>query len=299
MGLLDKVRKLESLKKPPELPRYFLFKFVFESLLKDIGAREGAFLVKQGKFFHLAFPINVDCDVFRKYSLDASLISSSSEKGEGAFLLLEKETDSISEMELLSTSLLYKMDELGCIFLLMDFADRANVIEKNNDVLLAKVKEFKKVYEQNKILVDTSIPLFPKYLGISAIESKMQGAVLASTTPNFLEFNFSSMFNFPFLHQDRDNLPLFYSIVNRITKMIGRSNFTILEKNLTLNACIFASIPLDYITYSSTLKTVLFSIYGCELIDKLEISFVKTLSDKKERIASWIADSYDPYSYEC
>ena len=81
--------------------------------------------------------------------------------------------------------------------------------------------------------------------------------------------------------------------------MIGRSNLAILDKNLILNACIFSSIPLDYGVYSSTLKTVLFSIYGKELIEKLEISFVKTLYDKRERISSWIAESYDPYSYEC
>lgn len=297
MGLLDKVRKLENEKK--ELPRYFLFKLAFESFLKDIGARKGSFLLKQGKVFNLAFPINIDCDIFRKYSLDASLMSSVEEDESGAFVLFNKDVASSIKMELLATSLLHKMDDLGCVFLLLDFDNRMDIIKNNNDILLAKIKEFKSEYDQNKILIDTSIPLFIKYLGSSAIESKMQGAVLASTKPNFLEFNFSSMFNLSSLHQDIDNLPLFYSIVNRISKMIGRSNLAILDKNLILNACIFSSVPLDYGVYSSTLKTVLFSIYGKELIEKLEISFVKTLYDKRERISSWIAESYDPYSYEC
>ena len=297
MGLLDKVRKLENEKK--ELPRYFLFKLAFESFLKDIGARKGAFLLKQGKVFNLAFPINIDCDIFRKYSLDASLMSSVEEDESGAFVLFNKDVASSIKMELLATSLLHKMDDLGCVFLLLDFDNRMDIIKNNNDILLAKIKEFKSEYDQNKILIDTSIPLFIKYLGSSAIESKMQGAILASTKPNFLEFNFSSMFNLSSLHQDTDNLPLFYSIVNRISKMIGRSNLAILDKNLILNACIFSSIPLDYGVYSSTLKTVLFSIYRKELIEKLEISFVKTLYDKRERISSWIAESYDPYSYEC
>lgn len=300
MGLLDRAKKLEIAKREDGLPRYFLFKFAFESFLKDIGARKGAFLVKQGKYFHLAFPINIDCEVFKKYSLDATLMMSFEEVENTPFVLFDKDVEDSVEIELLSTSILYKLDDLGCVFLLLDFANRLDVLKNNEKILISKTKDFEKEYEKNEILINTSIPPFPKYIGVSSIESKMQGAVLASTSPNFIEFTFSSMFDFSSLHRNKDELPLFYSIVNRISKMIGRSNFAILEKDLVLNVCIFSSIPLDDVVYSSTLRTVLCSIYGKDLVDKLGISFIRTLHDKSEKISSWINESYNPLdSYEC
>lgn len=292
MGLLDKVKKLENEKKDDNLPRYFLFKTLFESFLKDINAKKGAFLVKQGKFFHLAFPINIETEVYRRYSLDASIMLSVDEDTDAPFVLLDG--DASLEMDILRTSLLYKLDDLGCAFLLLSFENRLEIIQNSRDKLISKIETFQKEYEQNEILISTSIPPFPKYTGTSSIESKMEGAVLASTKPNFLEFCFASMFDFSSLHADADNLPLFYSIVNRIGNMIGRSNFAILEKDLTLNVCIFSSLPLDNEIYGVTLKTVLSSIYGKDLIDKLEVVFVKTLHDKYEKISSWISESYNP-----
>ena len=300
MGLLDKVKKLENVKREDELPRYFLFKFTFESFLKDIGARKGAFLVKQGKYFRIAFPINIDCEMFKKYSLDANLMMSFEEVENTPFVLFEKNVDNSIETKLLNTSILYKLDDLGCVFLLLDFANRLDILKNNEEVLISKTKDFEKEYEQNEILINTSVPPFPKYVGISSIESKMQGAVLASTSPNFIEFTFSSMFDFSYLHKNKEELPLFYSIVNRISKMIGRSNFAILEKDLVLNVCIFSSLPLDDVVYSSTLRTVLCSIYGKDLVDKLGISFIRTLHDKHEKISSWVSESYNPLdTYEC
>ena len=298
MGLLDKVEKFENIKKEGELSRYFLFKSVFESFLKDVGARKGAFLVKQGRFFHLAFPVNVDCEFFRRYSLDASLMSSIENFENTPFLLFNKKIDDSTEV--LNTSFLYSFDDLGCVFLLLDFDNRLNILQNDKSFLISRIVDFEKEYKQNEILVNTSIPTFPKYVGVSSIESKMEGAVLASTSPNFLKFSFASMFDFSSLHNDKDNLPLFYSIVNRIGKMIGRSNFAILERDLTLNACIFSSVPLDGVVYTSTLKTVLSSIYGNDIIDKLDIFFVKTLHNKNEKIASWISECYNPLDgYEC
>ncbi|MGP1437984.1 MAG: hypothetical protein ACTTKH_02805 [Treponema sp.] len=295
MGLLDKLKKLENIKEDDDSPRYFLFKDLFENFLKSIDAKKGAFLVKQGKFFHLAFPINISCEVFRKYSFDASI--SIEEYSQEPFILFDKNIESSNsfETELLNTSVLYKLDDLGCVFLLLNFEDRLKAIQTNREELISKIEAFQKEYNQNEILINTSIPPYPKYIGISSIESKMQGAVLASTTPNFLKFHFSSMFELSSLHEEINNLPLFYSIVNRITNMIGRSNFAILEKDLTLNACIFSSLPLDGVIYSNTLKTVLSSIYGKDLINKLEISFIKELNDKHEKISSWINENYNPY----
>lgn len=294
MGLLDKVKKLENVRKDKESPRYFLFKFIFESLLKDIGAKRGAFLVKQGRNFCLAFPINIDCVLFRKYLLDATLILPIEEGKYDPFVLFDKVLGGSIEMELLNTSLLYKLDDLGCVFLLLDFDDRLSIIKNSKEMLLSKIGDFKGEYEKNRILVDTSIPPFQEYLSTSSIESKMRGATLACTIPNFFEFTFFSMFDFSSLHEDKDNLPLFYSIVNRIKKMIGRYNFAILDKNLVLNTCIFSSLTLDFMVYTSTLKTVLSSIYGKDLIDKLGISVIKTLHDKNERITSWILENYNP-----
>lgn len=294
MGLLDKIKKLETTKKEDELSRYFLFKLIFDSFLKDIGARAGAFLVKQGKYFHLAFPINMNSEIFKTFSLDATIMLSVEKKVGDCFLLFDENQGDFNEIELLKTSLLYELDDLGCSFLIIDFENRSNVLENNRDELISRILEFKKDYEQNEILINTAMPPFPKYIGTSSIESKMQGSVLASTNPNFLKFDFSSMFDFSSLHNDKDKLPIFYSIVNRISKMIGRSNFAILEKDLTLNVCIFSSLPLDDMIYEATLKTVLSSIYGKDLIDKLEISFIKTLHDKYERVSSWISENYNP-----
>ncbi|MGP1414869.1 MAG: hypothetical protein ACTTJ6_02880 [Treponema sp.] len=294
MGLLDKLKKIENSKKEDDLPRYFLFKLAFASFLKDVGAKRGAFLVKEGKYFHLAFPLDIDCEVFRSFSLDANVMLSIDRSQDAPFVFFDDASSDSQKFELLNTSLLYELDDLGCMFLLMEFEDRAKVLQDVRNELISKTENFKKEYEQNEILITTTIPPFPKYIGISSIESKMQGAVLASTSPNFLKFNFSLMFDFLSLHKDRDNLPLFYSMVNRISKMIGRSNFAILEKDFTLNACIFSTLPLDDAIYASTLKTVLCSIYGKDLIDKLEISFIKTLHDKHEKVSSWMSDNYNP-----
>ncbi len=292
MGLLSKIKELENEKKDDDLSRYFIFKSLFKSFLEDVGAKKGAFLVKHGKFFHLAFPVNIEAKVFTKYTLDASLILSIDNTPYEPFLLFN-EGDSL-EMELLGTSILYELDNLGCVFLLLSFENRLDVLQKNKKTLLSKIEDFKKEYEQNEILINTSTPPFPKYIGTSSIESKMQGSVLASTKPNFLEFRFTSMFDLSSLHQDTDDLALFYSIVNRINKMIGKPNFAILESNLILNACIFSSLPLDEVVYGTTLKTILSSMYGKDLITKLEIVFVKTLHDSHEKISSWINENYNP-----
>lgn len=301
MGLLEKVKSLEQEEASQNEGRYFFVRSSIASLLSELNIEYASFLLKKAGFFYLSLPFGLDSETFRKTEIDASLIASKLQGGASCIAFSSDDLKNSGETvgmgsSILSGAFLFPMDELGVEFLLLKFEDESLDIA-NKDVYASienKIGSIKKTYKENEMLVKTCLPSFPKYTGSTSIESKLQGSIVASTVANFMEFSFSDMFDFSLLHNDVDSLVIFYSIVNRISALVGKSNLTVLKKDLSLCTCVFSSQCVDEAIYSATLKNVLSSIYGTSLIKKLKINFFYDVKNAKDEIKSWIEDSYLP-----
>ncbi len=299
MGLLTKTKELKSTGEGKEpLPRYFLFRSLFSQFLSEVDALSGAFLVKHAGIFHFAFPVSFDAIIFNRavfdasYNLDGDFIELSSDRMKG-FL----NTDSSYELgALLLNSIIVPMEDNHCVFLFLKFKDGSDffVSQKKRDDVFSSIKDFKTKYKENETLIETCTPFFPKHLGFSFVESKLKGASIASTVANIINISFENAFKLASLNDDAENLAVFYSLVNRISILIGSSNLSVLEKDYSLKICVFSSQLLDEGIYNMVLKSVLSSIYGASLIDKLCITFDKEVASPKEEIRKWIENCYDP-----
>ena len=299
MGLLTKTKEFKATEEcRKDLPRYFSFKECFSHFLDEVGALSVAFLVKHAGLFHLAFPLSFDVATFKSASFDASYSL------EGTFVELFSESmDGFANIEseaglkyLRENSILIPMDERRCFFLFLKLKEGDSFFssQEKRDSLLSCVEAFKKTYKENETLIETCTLPISKGLGFSFVESKLKGAVIASTVANIIKISFESVFDLSLLEENIEDLKLFYSMANRISILIGSSNLAVLEKNYSLNVCIFSSQLLDEGIYTMTLKSVLSSIYGSSLIDKLTIKFEKGVSSPKEEIKRWIENIYYP-----
>lgn len=274
MGLLKKVKNLDMNVESPNkcIPRYELFKSRFAHFLGKMGAEYGAFLIKHAAVFHLAFPIGINADTFKNVFFDASVLLDVITSSK-MFLSFPNEMN--KDVCLLQGATLYPMDESSCVFLLLklDESSEVAISEEKKKELLCEIQTFKNEYRENESLIQTCTPLYKRYVGFSFLESKFDGSAQDSMTVNFIKFSFDNAFDLLRLEHDIDLLPLFYSLINRIGILIGKSNFSILQKDLSLNACIFSRQPLDETVYSRVLRNVLSSIYGESLIEKITISF--------------------------
>ena len=302
MGLLNKLKNLEGERKmesyTQDKPRYFFFKSLFASFLEKVHAEYGAFLVKHAGVFNIAFPIGIDSETFRLSSFDASFVSIDNISSFlDSFVILKQKECFECDASFFENTLLYSLDDGNCVFLLLKFDESPNVLfnDENKNDLICEVENFQKEYKNNRILIETCVPPFLKYVGSSSIESKLEGSLIASTIPNFIKFSFKDAFEISDLHSNLDSLVLFYSIVNRISSLIGRYSFAVLEKDLSLNVCIFSSQKLDKNVYGSTLKALLSSMYGFSLIERIGVDFHFDIKNAKEEIEAWVGDAYNPH----
>ena len=308
MGFLDKAKSIEATVVTPVTtdvamkPRFSSFMFSLSSFLENIGAEYGAFLIKKGGVFYVACPVGLDTQTFNETTFDASTVMKehSSETGEDLkpFITFDatEEHGTLHATSLLSDAVLYPMDENNCVFLLWKFEDPSVSPLKNGkiDTLINAVEKFKKEYKENEVMVATCLPPLPKYLGTSSIESKLEGSNLTSKELNFITFSFDEIFDLAQLEDDIDSLVVFYSLVNRIMLLIGKSNFAVLQKDFSLKACVFSSQALDKNIYITTIRTVLSSIYVSSLADKIKIVFKENVENPKDEVLGWLENIYSP-----
>lgn len=207
------------------------------------------------------------------------------------FLSFPNETN--EDFSLLQDSFVYPMDEGSCVFLLLKFDENSesSISEEKKKELFSEMEAFKRDYKENESLINTCTPLYRRHVGFSFIESKLDGSALTSMKISFIKFSFDKAFDVLNLESDENLLPMFYSLVNRIGILVGKSNFSLLQKDLSLNACIFSSQPLDEFIYSTALKSVLSSIYGYSLIEKLKMTFSYDIKNPKDEIRQWMENS--------
>jgi len=295
MGLLEKVKNLEQEGSLPSQNdgRYFFVRSHVASILNELNVEYASFLFKKAGFFYLAFPFELDSQTFVKTAIDASLIASKSQKDVPYIAFCSDDIESGGANALLKDAFLFPIDDAGMEFLLLKFKGDIpfETNEKFYETIEKNIDSIKKTYKENEMLIKTCVPPYSKYAGFTSIESKLQGSIEASTVANFMEFSFSDMFDFSSLHNNFDDLVIFYSLVNRITALLGKSNLSLLKKDLSLHACIFSSQRVDEAIYSTTLKSLLPSIYGSSLIEKLKLNFYD-VENAKDEIKSWIEDSY-------
>jgi len=305
MGFLNRAKHIEVA--PPvatdvaRKPRFSSFMFGFSSFLENIGAEYGAFLIKKGGVFYVACPVGLDTQTFNETSFDASVVMRGCEKAcedTKPFITFGCAEDhaSLLSTSLLSDAVLYPMDDGHCVFLLWRFEDTSFSPFKNGkiDSLVSAVEKFKKEYKENEVMVSTCLPPLPKYLGTSSIESRLEGSNLTSKKLNFITFSFDEVFDLCQLEDDIDSLVMFYSVVNRILLLIGKSNFAVLQKDFSLKTCIFSGQLLDRDIYITTIKTVLSSIYATSFVEKIKITFRDDVLQPKDEILKWLENVYSP-----
>ena len=306
MGFLDRAKNIEVVTPVSQdvamKPRFSSFMFSLSSFLENIGAEYGAFLIKKGGTFYVACPTGLDTQTFNETSFDASIIMEWQDKKKCESTLpfitfdCDEEHGTFHTSSLLNDSVLYPMDEYNCVFLLWRFEDTCFSPLKTGkiDKLLNAIKTFKQEYKENEVMVATCLPPLPQYVGYSSIESKLEGSTLASKKLNFITFSFEEVFDLSHLEDDIDSLVMFYSMVNRILLLIGKSNFAVLQKDFSLKACIFSSQLLNKNIYTTTIKTVLSSIYAQSLVDKIKIVFREDVTHPKNEVFTWLENVYSP-----
>lgn len=306
MGFLNRAKHIEVASPVANdvamKPRFSSFMFSLSSFLENIGAEYGAFLIKKGSMFYVACPVGLDTQTFNRTTFDASVVMKRCDGGDNikSFITFTstEEQGSLHDLSLLDDAVLYPMDENNCVFLLWKFEDTSVSPLKTGkiDILVSAVETFKNEYRANEVMVATCLPPLPKYVGFSSIESKLEGSSVASKRLNFITFSFEDIFDLCQLEDDIDSLVMFYSLVNRILLLIGKTNFAVLQKDFSLKTCIFSSQLLDREIYATTIKTVLSSIYASSLVEKIKIIFMDNVTHPKDEVLAWLENVYSPIS---
>jgi len=303
MGFLNRAKSIETIATTNDIamkPRFSSFMFNFSYFLENIGAEYGAFLIKKGGTFYVACPVGLDTQTFNETSFDATIIMANRDKEEKEdikpFIICTEEHTTSFSTSLLHDAVLYPMDESSCVFLLWKFEDTCFSPLKTGkmNALVSSVESFRKEYKENEVMVATCLPPLPKYVGSSSVESKLEGSSLTSKKLNFITFYFDEIFNLSQLEDDIDSLVTFYSLINRILLLIGKSNFAVLQKDFSLKTCIFSSQLLDKNIYTKTIKSVLSSIYASSLVDKIKVIFREDVLHPKDEVLAWLENVYSP-----
>ena len=286
MGLRQKAEAV-SIKahRPPKAPTerphspFFDAKNNFQALLKNLQIEKGGFLVKANEdFYNLCFAAGVDITTFHRCMIPSSIIEGFEAKQNNRYSLTNKDLSSIknffSSQEYISITnlILYPLEEAKTFLFLIksqkDFYREAFDFEKADKL----VKEFLPYYDQYKQIIETA-----------TIMLKIKSALNLNNTAHLLKISFLHVFTDRVtLQSDLNTLELYYSMINKILNLIGKSNMAMLGMDNCLYASIFSSETLPMDIYTQKITASLSKIYGEDICSKILMDYTGTSKDINE-----------------
>lgn len=276
MGLRQAAESLKTNLPEEDNSLFFKIQNEYKKLLTDINIKKGGFLYCTGDgFYKLSFVEGILPKSFNTLAIPCKKIydlyvKKGADKLGDFFLggaLSEFKNFFVSIEETMEDVYFLPMDEKHDFFM---FA----ICQKNqtfNPTTIAKdkIEKFLRFYSSYKYIIETAYPIFQN----TNYESVL---LKAETAFNFGKFadkiliSLKGIFNFDY--NNLDILNLYYSLVNKIKLIIGKSNITILKNKEEIYACVFSSkgIPMDI--YIAQSQSILENLYGKKLSEKIKIT---------------------------
>ena len=287
MGLRQKaeavsIKTYQPPKAPTESPSspFFDAKNNFQTLLKNLQIEKGGFLVKTNEdFYNLCFASGVDITTFHRCMIPSSIIDGFKVQN-NRYSLTNNDLSSIknffSSQEYISITdiILYPIEKnKSFLFLIKSQKDvyrEAFDFEKADK----QIGKFLPYYEQYKQIIEMTRPVDPFQYGTDTIILKIKSALNINNTAHLLKIAFFHIFpNTVKLQCDLNSLELYYSIINKILNLMGKSNMAILGMDNCLYASIFSSETLPIDIYTQKITASLTKIYGEDICSKILMDY--------------------------
>ena len=287
MGLRQKaeavsIKTYQPPKAPTESPSspFFDAKNNFQTLLKNLQIEKGGFLVKTNEdFYNLCFASGVDITTFHRCMIPSSIIDGFKVQN-NRYSLTNNDLSSIknffSSQEYISITdiILYPIEKnKSFLFLIKSQKDvyrEAFDFEKADK----QIGKFLPYYEQYKQIIEMTRPVYPFQYGTDTIILKIKSALNINNTAHLLKIAFFHIFpNTVKLQCDLNSLELYYSIINKILNLMGKSNMAILGMDNCLYASIFSSETLPIDIYTQKITASLTKIYGEDICSKILMDY--------------------------
>ena len=112
---------------------------------------------------------------------------------------------------------------------------------------------------------------------------KIKSALNLNNTAHLLKISFLHVFTDRVtLQSDLNTLELYYSMINKILNLIGKSNMAMLGMDNCLYASIFSSETLPMDIYTQKITASLSKIYGEDICSKILMDYTGTSKDINE-----------------
>lgn len=281
--------------KAEHTPLFFKAEKSLKNFLSSAGIEKGGFLIKNNEnLYELCFASGFDVTTFHRCIIPESvlkpLISPLTEwtvLTSGNFRVLR---NFFSSQEYISITdmFLFPIDgDNGFLFLVKSQKDSSRemacFLNSNSEEINAPLKNFITTYAEFKTVFEAAHPVYPFQFGENAILLKIESALHAKNFAGLINFSFEEVFpDSVKLQQDVSVLRMYYSMVNRILQIIGKSNISVLKTNRQIYICLFSAQKLPEDIYIGKIKSVISAIYGKEFCNKLIINYAGSSQDIKK-----------------
>ena len=271
-------------------PLFFTAEKCFNIFLSAVKIEKGGFLVKNAEnIYKLCFASGLDVTTFHKCAVPAeilkSLIRSFTEwtvLSGGNFTALR---NFFSSQEYISITdiYLFPLDGENCFLFLIKSQKDASKENFDFNGINTVLKKFTSEYAAYKRIFESATPIHPFQYGTDVIDLKIKSALQAKNYAGLIRFSFVELF--PDSAQLQKNINLlrtYYSAVNKIVHIIGKSNISILKPEKILYVCLFSAQKLPQDIYIEKIKSALSPVYGKDFCNKLIIEYAGSSTDIKE-----------------
>ncbi|MEL3913297.1 hypothetical protein [Treponema pedis] len=265
---------------------FFKAEKYFSNFLSSIKIEKGGFLIKNEEdFYELCFPSGLDITTFHRCVIPAetfepaltSLTEWTALKS-GNFSSLRNFFSSQEYISITDIHIFPLEAEKAFLFLLKSQKDVSreefNFTANTNNLILQ--------YNKYKNIFKTAKPVYPFQYGKNAVTLKVKAALNADNFACLTTFSFTELFpDTVKLQSDVSVLKLYYSVINKILQIIGRSNISVLKTNRTLALCLFSAQKLPQDIYVDKIKSSIYPIYGKDFCDRIIIEYSGFSKDVK------------------
>lgn len=281
--------------KAEDVPLFFKAEESWKNFLFSAGIEKGGFLIKNNEnLYELCFASGFDITTFHRCVIPEdilkSLVSPLTEwtvLTSGNFRVLR---NFFSSQEYISITdmLLFPLDgDNVFLFLVKSQKDSSretpSFLHSNSQKINSALKKIITGYAEFKTVFETARPVYPFQFGESAILLKIESALHAQNFAGLINFSFEEIFpDSVKLQQDVSVLRMYYSMVNKILQLIGKSNISVLKTNRQVYICLFSAQKLPEDMYIGKIKSVISAMYGKEFCNKLIINYAGSSQDIKK-----------------
>lgn len=269
---------------------FFDAKKNFKTFLKELHIEKGGFLIKTNEdFYNLCFASGFDVTTFHRCMIPSEIIEN--------LQIIENNWVSITNTSKVSIKNFFSSQEYMSItdiilhsiekektFLFL-VKSQKDIYRETFDFGKADIslEKFIPIYEKYKLIIETARPVYPFQYGTNTIMLKIKSAINFNNTAHLLKIAFFHIFpDTVKLQTDLNILELYYSMINKILNLIGKSNMAILGMDNCLYASIFSSENLPMDIYTKKITASLTKIYGEDLCAKLLIDYTGTSKNINE-----------------